>query len=161
MFAEEQAFPDRLPLGKYCGGMDSDGTAVQLRRTIIHLARKFNASATDEGLTPSQASTLALVAATEAMPIAEIARIDSLNPTMVSRIVSVLESKALVERRRDPADQRAFLVVATDRGAELDERIREQRVAAIRQAADALDPQDRALIERSIGALDALADAMP
>ncbi len=141
--------------------MNGDHTAVQLRRTIINLARKFNASATDEGLTPSQASTLGLVVASGPMPIAEVARIDSLNPTMVSRIVGMLESKGLVERRRDTVDQRSFIVQATHAGLVLEERIRVQRVSAVRVATGRLSAPELAAIERAIDALDALADAMP
>lgn len=140
---------------------DDESTAVQLRRTIIHLARKFNASSTDEGLTPSQASALGLVAFEGSIPIGDIARLDNLNPTMVSRIVGVLESKGLVDRRRDPADQRAFIVRTTPAGVALDARVREQRVARVAGAAATLAPEQRAAIDAALTALEALADAMP
>ena len=42
--------------------MDDDGV-TRLRRVIARLARQLNSSATGQGLTPSQASVLALVVA--------------------------------------------------------------------------------------------------
>jgi len=141
--------------------MNDEDTAVQLRRTIIHLARRFNASATDEGLTPSQASTLGLIAARGPIPLSEVARVDSLNPTMVSRIVGVLESRGLVERRKDPDDQRAYLAVSTDKGEALHRRIRDQRVAGIIEASRQLPPDQRRSIAEALPALEALAEAMP
>ena len=141
--------------------MNDDDTAVQLRRTIIHLARKFNAAATDEGLTPSQASTLGLISAQGPMALSEVARIDNLNPTMVSRIVTVLESANLVERRKDPEDQRSMFVATTPEGEALHFRIREQRVAGIISAMKALPQDQRGIIHDALGALEALAEAMP
>ncbi len=139
--------------------MDED-EAVRLRRIVMHLARKFNASSTDEGLTPSQASTLGLLSFRGPLALSEIARIDNLNPTMVSRIVGTLESAGLIERRRDPDDQRAFVATTTAAGEALHARIRAQRVAAIVAAADEIEPRQREALRNALSALDALADAM-
>ena len=141
--------------------MNDEEVAVELRRTIIHLARKFNVSATDEGLTPSQASTLGLISSRGPLPLSDVARIDNLNPTMVSRIVGVLESRGLIERRKDPDDQRAYVAVSTPEGEALHRRIRDQRVAGIVSATKTLDPAQRTSIRDALGSLEALAAAMP
>lgn len=141
--------------------MQEIATAVRLRRTVIHLARKFNAAASDEGLTPSQASTLALVAARGPLPVSEIAHADSLNPTMVSRIVGALEAKGLVERIRSADDRRSFTVAATAEGDHLQARIRDQRVATIVEGARHLTPAQQASISDALDALESLIDAMP
>lgn len=153
--------PAKAKSGRREREVTEEETAALLRRTIIQLARRFNASATDENLTPSQASTLGLVTARGPLPVSEVARIDSLNPTMVSRIVGVLESEGLLERRKDTEDQRSYIVSATPRGVALHERIRAQRLSGILSAMRTLEPSQIEAVRGALGAMEALADAMP
>jgi DNA-binding MarR family transcriptional regulator len=95
------------------------------------------------------------------MPLAAIAEEEGLNPTMLSRIIGTLESKGLVERLRAPEDKRAVTVAATPEGARLQERIRDERVGTILDAAALLSPNQRKAINSSLEALEALIKAMP
>ena len=70
--------------------MDAD-EAVRLRRAIQRLARQFNTSATDEGLTPTQASVLGLVVGRGPVGLPELVRLEHINPTMLSRVVGKLD----------------------------------------------------------------------
>jgi DNA-binding MarR family transcriptional regulator len=137
--------------------VDEDVIA-RLRAVINRLSRQFNASATDEGLTPSQASALGLIHRQGAMSLADLTRIESLNPTMVSRIVGHLVSMGLIERVPHPEDQRAVVVHTTPAGDAAQERIREQRRHVVGELLSHLAEPDRESIAAALPALEALAD---
>ena len=84
--------------------MDADGV-TRLRGVIARLARQLNASSTSEGLTPSQASVLGLVVFRGPLSLGELADLEGLNPTMLSRVVGRLQELELIRRIPDPADR--------------------------------------------------------
>ncbi|MBN9619683.1 MAG: MarR family transcriptional regulator, partial [Actinobacteria bacterium] len=86
--------------------MDAE-QAVRLRRVVNKLARQFNGSSTDEGLTPTQASVLGLVCGRGPVSLGELARLEHLNPTMLSRVVGALDERQLLVRTPDPDDLRS------------------------------------------------------
>lgn len=132
--------------------MDAED-AVRLRRAIARLARQLNTSATDEGLTPTQASVLGLIVGNAPVGLPELMRLEHLNPTMLSRVIGRLDEHGLIVRSPDPADLRSVTVSVTDRGRTVHERIKAQRAAAVSEAAGRLpDAEQQALI----GALDAM-----
>ena len=110
--------------------MDDDGV-TRLRRVIARLARQLNSSATGQGLTPSQASVLALVVARGPVSLGELAALEGLNPTMLSRVVGKLQSMELIRRIPDPADLRSASVTSTDSGRRTDQRVKAQRAAVV------------------------------
>ena len=81
-------------------------SATQLRGVVMRIARRLNASATSEGLTPTQASVLGLIAARGPLGLAQLAELEGLNPTMLSRVIGALTSAGLIVRTPDPADLR-------------------------------------------------------
>jgi DNA-binding MarR family transcriptional regulator len=139
--------------------MDDDG-ATRLRRVISKLARQLNASSTGEGLTPSQASVLGLIVFRGPLSLAELAELEGLNPTMLSRVVSKLQAMALIQRIPDPADLRSASVTATPAGARIDRRVKTQRAAAVAQCMELLTPQHDAALTEALPALEELADAL-
>src|SRR5450432_2889816 len=134
--------------------MDDDGV-TRLRRVIGKLARQLNSSSTEEGLTPTQASVLGLVVFRGPVSLGELAGLEGLNPTMLSRVVGKLQSMDLIRRIHDPSDLRAASVEATAAGRETDRRVKAQRAAVVSRCIALLDdPQEVALA----AALEALAN---
>jgi DNA-binding MarR family transcriptional regulator len=139
-----------------CPTFDSESVA-RLRRVITRLSRMLNEAASAEGLSPSQASVLAVVGAHGTIALAELAEIEGLNPTMLSRIVTKLDSLGLLRRTPHPNDQRAALVEATEAGRATSERIRESRSAAVTKILDGLPTETSATLLDALPALEALA----
>jgi DNA-binding MarR family transcriptional regulator len=139
--------------------MDEDGV-IRLRRVISWLARQLNASATLAGLTPSQASVLSVVVRRGPLSLAELTGIEALNPTMMSRVVSKLQSMELIDRTPDPDDGRSAWVAATDRGSALDAQVKAERAAAVSQCLDQLTPELGAALSAAVPALEELARCM-
>jgi DNA-binding MarR family transcriptional regulator len=139
--------------------MDDDG-AIRLRRVIGKIARQLNNSSTGAGLTPSQASVLGLIVARGPISLAELASLEGLNPTMLSRVIGRLQAMEMISRTPDPADLRSASVASTPAGQRVDQEIKARRAAAVaKNLAQLTDGQVRALSE-ALPALEALAEAM-
>ena len=122
--------------------MDADDV-VRLRRAIQRLARQLNASATDEGLTPSQASVLALILGHGPLSPSELARLEGLDPTMLSRMVGKLDDAGLIRRTPDPRDLRSAAISITPAGRRKHERIKKQRSAVVARCVAQLPDADQ------------------
>jgi DNA-binding MarR family transcriptional regulator len=139
--------------------MDDEGV-TRLRRVIGKLARQLNASSTGEGLTPSQASVLGLVVARGPLSLAELAELEGLNPTMLSRVVGKLLEMDLIRRIPDPADLRSASVVSTAAGQERDQRVKVQRAAVVSECVSELTQRQERALSAALPALEALAEAL-
>ncbi len=138
--------------------IDTDMPA-RLRAIVGKLSRRLSAESRGSGLTPSQLSVLGVIARSGRVRLSELSEIEGLNPTMLSRVVGVLEDQGLVRRSVDTADRRAGLVEITAAGRRTHDRLRQQRGALLASALGGLDPDDVAAIERALPALEALVEA--
>lgn len=139
--------------------MDDDG-AIRLRRVISRLARELNASSTGAGLTPSQASVLALIVAHGPLGVAELGQLEGLNPTMLSRVISRLTAMGMIDRVRDPGDLRSVSVVSTHAGRAVHEQIKARRAAAVSRCLEMLPEAHVKALADALPALEELAETM-
>jgi len=139
--------------------MDAELLA-RLRKVIPRLARQFNETSTGEDLTPTQFSVLALVRIRGPLGLAELTELEGLNPTMVSRIVKVLDERGLIRRLPDPSDMRAARVEVTPAGEQVHERVREQRTQVLTECLERLPTQTAELLLAAVPAMEALAEAV-
>lgn len=124
----------------------------------MRLSRQLNASATHEGLTPSQASALGLINGRGPLSLSELASIEGLNPTMVSRIVGKLDELGLISRRQNPEDLRSALVEITDAGRQASERVRGERGKVLSACFEQLSTDEQEAVVAALPALEALAE---
>lgn len=136
--------------------MDADDVA-RLRRATAKLARVLNAPATDQGLTPTQASVLGLVAVRGPIGLASLVELERVNPTMLSRVIGKLDERGLLSRIPDPDDLRAASVQATAEGHRVHERIRAARTARVSECVSRLPARQADALTRALPALEALA----
>lgn len=136
-----------------------EAEVVRLRRAIGRVARQLNSSATDEGLTPTQASVLGLIVGQGAVSPSDLARLEHVNPTMISRVIGKLETDGLISRSPHPDDLRSVTLTATERGRQVQERVRAQRLAVLAARVERLPAGQRAALGRALAALEALGDA--
>lgn len=139
--------------------MDDEG-AIRLRRVISILARQLNSSATVAGLTPSQASVLRLIVGRGPISLAELASLEGLNPTMLSRVIGRLQAMALISRIPDPADLRSASVASTPAGRQVDQQIKARRAAAVAKNLKLLTADQVRVLTEALPVLEALAEAM-
>jgi DNA-binding MarR family transcriptional regulator len=134
-------------------------TAGRLRVVIGRLSRRLRitAAGSEAGLTPTRISVLLSVDRYGPIRIADLAELESLKPTMLSRAISKLVDDAALERVSDDRDRRAAWVNVTDAGHRLAERMRRERTDALNEALGGLDADDRRLLEEALPALEGLA----
>jgi DNA-binding MarR family transcriptional regulator len=135
-------------------------TVTRLRRVIGRLARLLNDSSSSEDLSPTQASVLASVASRGPIGAAELAAIEGLNPTMLSRIVSKLDGAGLLRRFPNPTDLRAVNIEITDTGREVCRRIVEHRTQTVAKILESLPSHHTEALLTALPALEALADGL-
>jgi DNA-binding MarR family transcriptional regulator len=133
---------------------------ARLRAVLGKLARELNDASTGEGLTPSQYSVLALIRVRGPLGLAELAELEGLNPTMVSRIIRVLDDAGLIRRLPDPSDLRAARVEATPDGEQVHELIRDARTRVLTNCLERLPEDTAQTLLTAVPALEELASAI-
>ena len=110
----------------------------------MHTARRLRAAAAEEGLSHAQSGVLATLVRQGPMRAGDLAAAESVNPTMLSRILGHLEEAGLIERAPDPEDARSTVARATPAGRRLIGRLRARRAAVLRARLADLTPEQAA-----------------
>ncbi len=123
-------------------------------------ARYLRSTDAGEGLTPTELSILATITRRGSLRLTELAEIERVNPTMLSRIAGRLVEGGLISRQADADDRRAARVEPTAAGIALHERIRAERSASLAtHLAELSDDEMRALLA-ALPALEALGQGL-
>jgi len=118
-----------------CLGM-SDNVGFLLSDTARLMRRAFDARARLLGVTRPQWRTLFTLSRQEGLTQGALAELMEVEPITACRMIDRLEEAGHVERRRDPADRRAWNIYLTDRSRPL---IAQLKAVADEMAATALD----------------------
>jgi DNA-binding MarR family transcriptional regulator len=139
---------------------EAESTA-RLRAVIGRLSRRLRPTLAGSGLTPSQISVLFTIVRLGPLRLSELAEIESLNPTMLSRITAQLCDAGLIRRSADPGDRRAAFVQSTAAGRKMRERIHRERTQALARHVEALDEHEREALWSALPVLEKLAEMLP
>jgi DNA-binding MarR family transcriptional regulator len=139
--------------------MDAEDVA-RLRIALARIARVLDRQSRGHALTGTQASVLGTAARLGPIRISELAEIEGVNPTMLSRIVAKLEESGLLHRHPDPDDRRAALVEPTAEGRALQQRLRDERSRLLAEHLAELPQEHEAGLLTALPALEALANAL-
>lgn len=133
--------------------------ASALRPATMRLARRMRSERSDTDLTLSQLSALGTLARHGAMAPGELAAHEKVKAPSMSRVLTVLEERALVVRAPHPSDGRqVVLSLSPDGTALLKEDRRRRDVWLARQLAE-LSPDERELLAAAVPLMDRLATA--
>ena len=137
-----------------------DETSDRLRVAIGRLARRLRSTASSGSLTPTQVSVLFTVVRQGPLALSELGELESLHPTMLSRVVGALADAGLLVRSADSADRRVVAVSASPAGRRLRERIHAERNAALGSALAQLEPATREAVTAALSGLEELAELL-
>jgi DNA-binding MarR family transcriptional regulator len=137
-----------------------DELAARLRLAVGRLQRRMARNAV-EGLTPSQLSALAVIEQTGPVRVTEVAAKEGVAPPSMTRIIGSLDSLGLLDRSADPADGRASLLVPSEAGVQLMQRVRGGRTAYLARRLATLDADALAALTAAVPVLEALAEEPP
>lgn len=129
--------------------LTTSSLADRLRVTVGRLARRLRQQSLG-GLTPSQASVTSTLDRHGPMTMSHLADHEGISKPSVTGIVGRLVDKGLVEKRDDPSDGRSSIVAVTSAGSRLLERRRRARTAYLAREIDALDAEERQVLERAV-----------
>src|SRR5579863_4851056 len=135
-------------------------TSDRLRVAIGRLARRLRSTASAGSLTPTQVSVLFTVVRQGPLALSDLGELESLHPTMLSRVVGALVDAGLLVRSADSTDRRAAAVSATAAGRRLRQRIHAERNAALGRAFAQLDPATREAVTAALAGLEDLAELL-
>jgi len=138
------------------GTFDADDLA-RLRIALARIARSLDRRTRGDELTRTQASALATITRRGPIRISEVAEIEGVNPTMLSRIVGKLEDAGLLRRTPDPDDGRAARVEATPAGAAETLRLRAERTELLARHLASMPPDEAGRLLVALPALESLA----
>jgi DNA-binding MarR family transcriptional regulator len=132
--------------------------SARLRAIVDKLSRQLRLTVASSGLTPSQTSVLFTVVRKGPLGLTELADIEGINPTMLSRITGELCKRGLIIRRSDPEDKRAAFVQATASGRRTRERAHRERAQALDEHLGGLGEEHRRALRDALPALEELVD---
>jgi DNA-binding MarR family transcriptional regulator len=135
-------------------------TVERLRVALGSTSRYLRATDAGEGLTPTELSILATISRRGSLRLTELAEIERVNPTMLSRIAARLSEAQLIVRQTDADDRRAARVEATAAGLALHDRIRAQRRESLAAHLDELSDHEVQALLAALPALEALAEGL-
>ena len=141
------------------GGFDPEDVA-RLRIALGRISRFLDRHSRGDRFTRTDASVLASAVRLAPIRLSELADVEGVNPTMLSRIVAKLEEAGLLRRRTDPADGRAVLVEVTDLGRAEQLRLRAERTELLAARLTAMPPQRAGELLAALTALESLADEL-
>ncbi|RYE73630.1 MAG: MarR family transcriptional regulator [Myxococcales bacterium] len=117
------------------------------------LRQRFRAGLADIEITPAQTRALRTIVGTPSLRLSGVASALGIAPRSATEVVDALESRGWVRRAPDPDDRRAVVVLPTDAGRELADRLAVVR----RQVADEMladfSDSDRRQLDRLLARL--------
>ena len=117
-------------------------TAARMRRSINRLSRKLRQSALG-GITPAQASLLAVIDKYESPSLGDLAVIEQVQPPSVTRLVKSMELSGLISCVSDVEDRRCTRVRITALGKKELNAIRKRKTEFLERKLLSLSESDQ------------------
>lgn len=134
--------------------------AARLRSAVNRISRRLRPTRAGAGFTPTQISVLETVAKRGPIRPSDLASVEGMNPTMLSRVARKLEDTGLIRRHPHPVDGRAALLEMTGSGRRLFEHIRTERTDQLSVELEALRDEERRLVIDALPVLERLAEQL-
>jgi DNA-binding MarR family transcriptional regulator len=142
------------------GGGRDDAPQVdvaRLRLAIGRLSRRLRRHQL-AGLTPGQVAALSTVERSGPLRLSELAAIEGIAPSTLTRLVAALEERNYVQRCAVAGDARASELAITPAGREVLDRIRQESTAALAGSLASLQPAQLAALAAALPVIEQLAD---
>jgi DNA-binding MarR family transcriptional regulator len=157
--SSEPAASPRLALAEDAGsGDDAEIDVTRLRVALARLSRRLRRHEL-AGLTPTQLAALATIGKTGPMRLGDLAAVEGIAPSTLTRLVTVLEEAGYVRRCADPSDARASTLTITAHGQDALERIRTENTLMLTASLELLTPEQRSALAAALPVLEQLAEA--
>src|SRR3954451_14637485 len=129
--------------------------AARIRLAIARIYRQLRQDNT-EGLTLTQLSTLVRIEENEPVRPGQLATLEGISPSTLTRLIASLEELTLIERLTDPSDGRVSHLKLTQHGRSTLDTVRSRRTAVLQQRLATLTPAERTALLDALPALEHL-----
>ncbi|HST86059.1 MAG TPA: MarR family transcriptional regulator [Kineosporiaceae bacterium] len=133
--------------------------AAELRVSLLKVARRLRAEKSDQELTDGQFSVLAVLDRNGPLTPRALAEYERVQPPSMTRTLSRLLDRGLVDRAGDPTDRRQVIVRLTDSGTLAVQETRRRRDAWLARRLAELEPKERAVLAEASEILRRIADS--
>jgi DNA-binding MarR family transcriptional regulator len=143
--------------------VEPDVAVIDVTRLRVALARLSRRLRRHElaGLTPTQLAALATVGHSGPMRLGDLAAVEGIAPSTLTRLVTALEDSGYVKRCADPRDARASTLAITPQGQDVLERIRTETTLVLAASLQLLTGAQRSALADALPVLEQLAEADP
>jgi len=131
--------------------------ASALGMSVMRLARRLRAQRSDLSLTLTQLAALATLERHGPLTPGELAEHEKVQPPSMTRVLGVLEDRALVRREPHPTDRRQQVVTITPQAVAMLRHDRRRRDAWLARRLAELTPDERAALRAAAPVLERLA----
>lgn len=135
--------------------IDQAELAARMRLAIARIHRQLRQD-TNDGLTLTQLSTLVRVEEHEPVRPGQLATLEGISPSTLTRLIATLEEMGLIGRITDPADGRVSHLRLTELGRSSLDRIRSRRTAQLMQRLSSLSDAGRDQLAAALPVLEQL-----
>jgi DNA-binding MarR family transcriptional regulator len=140
--------------------VDAVVDVTRLRVALARLARRLRRHEL-AGLTPTQLAALSTIGKAGPIRLGDLAAVEGIAPSTLTRLVTALEDSGYVRRCADPSDARASTLTITPQGQDALERIRTESTLMLTASLQLLTPQQRDALAAALPVLEQLAEAAP
>jgi DNA-binding MarR family transcriptional regulator len=137
---------------------DAEIDVTRLRVALARLSRRLRRHEL-AGLTPTQLAALSTIGKNGPMRLGDLAAVEGIAPSTLTRLVTVLEEAGYVRRGADPSDARASTLTITTYGHDALERIRTENTLMLTASLELLTPEQRSALAAALPVLEQLAEA--
>jgi DNA-binding MarR family transcriptional regulator len=125
----------------------------------MRVARRLRAEKSDQELSDGQFSVLAVLDRDGPLTPRALAEYERVQPPSMTRTLSGLLDRGLIDRAGDPGDRRQVIVELTELGAQAVRETRRQRDAWLARRLAELEPKERAVLAEAAEILRRIADS--
>jgi len=136
--------------------MDRRALADRLHSLAIHLLRRIRRGDDESGLSAPRLSALSVIIYRGPISLTELAKAEGVTAPTMTRLVQALVRAGLVERSVLETDNRVVMLSATAAGRRTLDIARANRLAALEELLNRLDPDQAATVRRAVETLEPL-----
>ncbi len=129
--------------------------AARMRLAIARIYRQLRQDNT-EGLTLTQLSTLVRIEENQPVRPGQLATLEGISPSTLTRLIASLEEEQLIERLTDPTDGRVSHLQLTETGRSTLDTVRSRRTALLQSRLATLTAEERTALLAALPALEHL-----
>jgi DNA-binding MarR family transcriptional regulator len=133
--------------------------ASAFRIAVMRLSRRLRSERSDETLGLSQLSALATLIRNGPLSPTALAELERIQPPSMTRVITVLEERGLLERAPHPTDGRQSVIAITEAGRAIVLEDRRRRAAWLAQRFATLSPEEQQQIANALPIIERIGES--